>query len=101
MDGDSCKGTRVCRAAVTTLPAFQRQIAKRHLIWNLTMPSAKARASTILGALERAETELLDQAVILTNGMAGTVEHVSLDEFHGLLISIRGHDGKWPVSTVK
>jgi hypothetical protein len=20
---------------------------------------------------------------------------------HGLLISIRGHDGKWPVSTVK
>ena len=65
------------------------------------MPSAQVRASTILRAFERAETELVGKAVILTNGRAGTVEHVWLDELHGLLISISGHDGKWPVSTMK
>jgi hypothetical protein len=27
------------------------------------------------------------------------VEQVWLDEHHGLRISIRGHYGKWPVST--
>jgi hypothetical protein len=57
------------------------------------MPSAKARASTILSALEEAQTELVGKAVILTNGRAGTVERVWLDELHGLLISISGHDG--------
>jgi hypothetical protein len=41
------------------------------------------------------------KAVILTDGKAGTVERVWLDELHGLRISIRGHDGKWPVSTIK
>jgi hypothetical protein len=65
------------------------------------MPSVQGRASTILGAFEQADSELVGKAVILTNGTAGTVERVWLDELHGLLISIRGHDGKWPVSTVK
>ena len=46
-------------------------------------------------------TELIGKAVILTDGKAGTVESVSLDEMHGLRISINGHDGKWPVSTIK
>ena len=55
-------------------------------------------ASTILGAFEEAQTELVGKAVILTNGRAGTVQHVWLDELHGLLISIGGHHGKWPVS---
>jgi hypothetical protein len=31
----------------------------------------------------------------------GTVEAVWLDEVHGLRISVRGHPGKWPVSTIK
>ena len=62
------------------------------------MPSADVRASTILGAFQQADTELVGKAVILTNGKARTVEHVWLDELHGLLISIRGHE---PVSTVK
>jgi hypothetical protein len=66
-----------------------------------SMPAAKVRASTILGAFEQAQTELVGKAVILTDGKAGTVENVWLDELHGLRISIRGHDGKWPVSTVK
>ena len=26
---------------------------------------------------------------------------VWLDEFHGLRIAIKGHEGKWPVSTIK
>jgi hypothetical protein len=65
------------------------------------MPIAKVRASTILAEFEQAQTELVGKAVILTDGKAGTVESVWLDEFHGLRVSIRGHDGKWPVSTIK
>ena len=45
--------------------------------------------------------EIAGRAVVLTDGKAGTVEKVWLDEFHGLRISIKGHDGKWPVSTIK
>jgi hypothetical protein len=29
------------------------------------------------------------------------MQSVLLDEMHGLRVSIRGHDGKWPVSTIK
>jgi hypothetical protein len=65
------------------------------------MPMAKVRASTILAEFDRAQAELVDKAVILTDGKAGTVEHVWLDELHGLRISIRGHEGRWPVSTIK
>ena len=43
----------------------------------------------------------MGKAVILTDGKAGTVESIWLDETHGLRISIRGHEGKWPVSTIK
>jgi hypothetical protein len=65
------------------------------------MPTAKVRAYTILSEFEQAQTELVGKAVILTDGKAGTVEGVWLDESHGLRISIRGHDGKWPISTIK
>jgi hypothetical protein len=65
------------------------------------MPAAKVRASAILGEFEQAQTEVLGKAVVLTDGKAGTVETVSLDELHGLRISIRGHDGKWPISPIK
>jgi hypothetical protein len=65
------------------------------------MPIVKLRASTILGALEEAQTELVGKAVVLTDGRAGTVDNIWLDELHGLRISIRGHDGKWPISTIK
>jgi len=65
------------------------------------MPTAKLRASTILGEFEQAQTELVGKAVILSDGKAGTVDRVWLDELHGLRISIGGHDGKWPISTVK
>lgn len=65
------------------------------------MPTAKAYAATILVEFEKAQTELVGKAVVLTDGKAGTVESVALDEVHGLRISIRGHDGKWPISTIK
>ena len=65
------------------------------------MPSVKLRASTILAAFEEAQAELVGRAVVLTDGLAGTVETVWLDELHGLRISIMGHDGKWPISTIK
>jgi len=58
------------------------------------MPIAKARAFTILTEFHKAEAELVGKAVILTDGKAGTVENVWLDELHGLRISVRGHEGK-------
>ncbi len=66
-----------------------------------TMPAAKAHASTILAEFEKAQAELVGRAVVLTDGKAGTVENLWLDELHGIRLSIRGHDGKWPVATVK
>jgi len=65
------------------------------------MRSVKGRASNILNEYGAAQSELIGKAVVLTDGMAGTVENVWLDELHGLRISIKGHDGKWPVSTIK
>jgi hypothetical protein len=66
------------------------------------MPTtANLHASTIIGAFDEAQSELVGKAVVLSDGKAGTVENVWLDEVHGLRISIRGHDGKWPVSTIK
>jgi sporulation protein YlmC with PRC-barrel domain len=65
------------------------------------MPSVMLRASKILREYDEARSELIGKAVILTDGKAGTVENVWLDELHGLRISIVGHDGRWPVSTIK
>ena len=48
------------------------------------MPTAKLHALTILGALDEARSELVGKAVVLTDGKAGTVENVWLDELHGL-----------------
>ena len=58
-----------------------------------TMPTVKLRASTILGAFDEVQSQLV--------GKSGTVENVWLDELHGLRISVAGHDGKWPISTIK
>jgi hypothetical protein len=65
------------------------------------MPTAKCRACTILSEFDRAQTELVGKAVVLTDGKAGTVDRLWLDEIHGLRVSIKGHEGKWPVSTIK
>jgi hypothetical protein len=65
------------------------------------MTNVRLHAATILSALGDAQSELVGKAVILTDGKAGTVDHVWLDEFHGLRVSIGGHDGKWPISTIR
>jgi len=41
------------------------------------------------------------KAVVLSDGKAGTIKKVFLDELHGLRISLVGHKGRWPISTVK
>jgi hypothetical protein len=68
---------------------------------NHAITAARVRASAILAEFHKAEAELIGKAVVLTDGKAGTVEHVRLDELHGLRISIRGHESSWPVSTIK
>ena len=65
------------------------------------MPTPNDRASAILCEFELAECELVGTAVVLTDGKAGTIEKMWLDELHGLRILIKGQDGKWPVSTIK
>ncbi|MGY4573915.1 PRC-barrel domain containing protein [Bradyrhizobium pachyrhizi] len=65
------------------------------------MPSVNRRAPKILKEYGEAQAELIGKAVVLTDGKAGTIEYVWLDELHGLRISIKGHDGRWPVSTIK
>ena len=58
-------------------------------------------AMNILRELDTAEEQLVGRAVVLTDGKAGTIDRVFLDDVHGLRISISGHDGRWPISTVK
>jgi hypothetical protein len=65
------------------------------------MATVKLRASAILSEFEQTQVELVGKAVVLTDGKAGTVEGVWLDEMHGLRISVRGHEGRWPISTIK
>ena len=65
------------------------------------MSNVELSASTILGAFEEAQSGIIGKAVVLTDGKAGTVEMIWLDELHGLLVSIKGHYGKWPISTIK
>jgi hypothetical protein len=53
--------------------------------------AVKRRALTILHAFEEADAQLVGKAVVLTDGKAGTVEAIWLDDVHGLRISIKGH----------
>ena len=100
---DEVPSTYLCRPLVTTSTSFKDKPPPNDPpdLWNNIMPAVKERACTILGEFERAQSELVGKAVILTDGKAGTVESVGLDEIHGLRVSIRGHDGKWPICTIK
>jgi len=88
---------RDCRA----LHVFTCDAASSATHASYIVPIAKTRACAILAEFNRAQTELIGKAVVLTDGKAGTVNEVCLDEFHGLRISIAGHEGMWPVSTIK
>jgi hypothetical protein len=61
----------------------------------------QAIALLILENFERARTGLSGAAVVLSNGTAGTIERIFLVDLHGLRISLIGHEGQWPISTVK
>ena len=50
------------------------------------MSNVTLSASTILGAFEQAHSEIIGKAVVLTDGKAGTVETIWLDDLHGLLV---------------
>ena len=63
--------------------------------------TSQDRATAILPEFEEARIELVGKTVVLSDGKAGRIERIFLDELHGLRISIEGHDGQWPVSTVK
>ena len=65
------------------------------------LSTGEERAINILRELHAAEEELVGKAVVMTNGKAGRIDHIYLDDVHGLRISISGHDGQWPISTVK
>jgi hypothetical protein len=91
-----------CRASDTTYAPFKC----KHRLFEA--PDSRAPYANWKGPCDRdpsefeqAQTELVGKAVVLTDGKAGTVEKVWLDESHGLRISIRCHDGKWPISTIK
>jgi hypothetical protein len=66
-----------------------------------TSSTSDKRALNILSELHAVEKDLVGKAVVLTDGKAGTIDHVFLDDVHGLRISIRGHEGRWPISTAK
>ncbi|WP_035723035.1 hypothetical protein [Bradyrhizobium sp. ARR65] len=59
------------------------------------------RAINILRELHAAEEKLVGRVVVMADGKAGAIDRVYLDDVHGLRISISGHDGQWPISTVK
>lgn len=65
------------------------------------MLTGHERAATILREFEEARVELVGKAVVFSDGKAGTIDKVFLDELHGLRISVRSHEGEWPISTVK
>jgi hypothetical protein len=102
-DSEGFFPTLVCPARVTTCPPFKYNMTPLNRLPDFrdTMTTVKLRASTILTAFGDVQSDLVGKAVVLTDGKAGTVENVWLDERHGLRLSIKGHDGKWPISTIK
>ncbi len=68
---------------------------------NSHAPSIQQRALIILREFEQAQAFLVGKGVVLTNGTAGTVEKLVLDELHGLRVMIAGHAGDWPLSAIR
>ena len=89
-------------APVTTSSPFKGKQRIRSACASLRITHACCETSRINDPRRvRGSAELVGKAVVLTDGKAGTVENVWLDELHGLRLSIESHDGKWPISTIK
>ena len=71
------------------LRAGQYTLVKASIAGRHRHQRANRRASTILAGFHKA-AELVGKAVILSDGKAGTVERVWLDELHGLSRKARG-----------
>lgn len=67
----------------------------------MLMNTGDKRAMIILHELHACERELVGKGVICSDGKAGTIDGVFLDDVHGLRFSIGGHEGRWPISTIK
>ena len=63
--------------------------------------SEQESALSILREFEQAQADLKGKAIVLSDGKAGSVEKVKLDELNGLRIAKAGHEGDWPISTVR
>jgi hypothetical protein len=87
------------------LELVMHSISRRNALYGLTLlvPSFQFGATSRSNAAEKAPVAIkgYDPVAYFTDGKAGTVESVSLNELHGLRISINGHDGEWLVSTIK
>ncbi|WP_338128942.1 hypothetical protein [Bradyrhizobium brasilense] len=59
------------------------------------------RALYILSELHASEKELVGKGVVLSDGKAGTIDHVFVDDVHELRIAIVGPEGRWPIAIVK
>ena len=55
--------------------------------WSST---GEERAINILRELHAAEEELVGRAVVMSDGKAGTINRIDVDDLHGLRISISG-----------
>jgi hypothetical protein len=67
------------------------------------MPAVEARASTILVKFSQAQAEIVGKAVILSDGKAGTVDYIWLDQLHGLgrfIMPFVAHDAFRPGSAL-
>src|SRR5258708_6306980 len=85
----------LCRSLVTTV-RLSAQIADPFDPRNTNAKCELPRVHDP-GRVPAGASRACRQAVILTDGKAGTVENVSLDELHGLRICIRGPDWEWPM----
>jgi hypothetical protein len=65
------------------------------------MPSVKRRASKILNEYGAAQSELIGKGVVLTDGKAGTVENVRLDELHGFPSKVMMENGRSQPSSLR
>ncbi len=66
-----------------------------HTVGSLTV---MCRSPALAHALRKSHAPLLTLAA---SGALRAADHVFLDDVHGLRISIREHEGRWPISTVK
>jgi hypothetical protein len=90
-----------CSVPISKHCSLERQSNRDRCLYMDGLDTCGRRALNILSELHAAEEELIGRGVVMSDGKAGTIEHVFVDDVHGLRISVRGHLGRWPIATVK